>query len=231
MKLLPIAVGLVFVILACAGSQTEQDLECVDPTGSAKPTQWSCPTYETKQILIAEVLFDLERGEGKHRTNYDYNNYNDEDCPPDKDCSLDGDCGYRGGHSGWDVQTTSVAGDSTADERFHSLTSGQVTATDEALGMVAVYDADKDKTTVYLHARKIFVDTATKKNVEVGTALGIQGNAGLGYRDTNTREHVHIEVQDGWSDLYSCGAGETVERPGIDPIDYLYKSAVVAQQQ
>ena len=55
--------------------------------------------------------------------------------------------GYLGGHSGWDVQTKSVAGDEkTADEEFYSLTSGEVIAIDEEqLGKIAVYNATDNK--------------------------------------------------------------------------------------
>ena len=44
--------------------------------------------------------------------------------------------------------------------------------------------------------------------------------------DTNTAMCI---LRSKRAESYSCGAGETVERPAIDPIDYLYESAVVAQ--
>lgn len=222
-----------FVTLACARNPTEPPLECADPTGphpiSAKPTPQSCPV--DKKALIATALFGFAiEADG---LNYEYNVY--KNCPIDEldfleDCKSDnkdaGCDGYRGGHSGWDIQTKSVALEETANETFCSLTSGEVIATSEANGMIAVYDAAKKKTVVYLHARKIFVDTATKKDVEVGTPLGIQGNRTprIAPSDTTTAEHVHVEVQNGRSELPSCGAGELVDRPGIDPIEYLYRS-------
>ena len=213
-----------FVILACDGNPNS---ECADLTGphpiSAKPTQWSC----SKQALIATALFGFAiEADG---LNYDYNNYRA--CPREvvKECTLEvkTKCdGYRGGHAGWDFQTQSVAGKKSKNVVFHSLTSGEVTATDTTYGMIAVYDRVEKKTVVYLHAREIFVDTMTKKNVQVGTALGIQGNRTprIARSDTTTNEHVHVEVQDGWSNLSSCGADASAKRPGINPIDYLYRS-------
>ena len=176
----------------------------------------------SRQARIAEKLFGLRLSEADSLTNYDYNNYMAR--PHDT-----GECdGYMGGHSGWDVQTKSVAGDKTADVTFYSLTSGEVTATGGKYGKIAVYNATDDKTTLYLHAREIFVSQG--QTVNVGTPLGIQGNAGLvsDPSDTNTNEHVHVEVRDGWSEDASCGAGATKPPINIDPIDYLYE-AVQAQ--
>lgn len=232
MKPLPI-VGLVFIILACDEKITEPHSECADPTGphpiSAKPTPQPCPADAKALIATALFGFAIEADS----LNYEYNVY--KNCPKEeldflKDCDFDnkdaGCDGYRGGHAGWDVQTKSVVGEKSKNVVFCSLTSGEVTATDTTHGMIAVYNADEKKTVVYLHAREIFVDTETKKNVEVGTALGIQGNRTprIARSDTTTAEHVHVEVQNGWSKLPSCGASELVDRPGIDPIVYLYKS-------
>ena len=130
-----------------------------------------------------------------------------------------------GGHSGWDVQTKTVQGPHTADEIFYSLTSGKVTKRDDAIGLIAVYNKKSNKTTLYLHARKII---ERGEDVEVGSILGIQGNLGLGYdlSDTNSDEHVHIEVQEGRSEKYSCGASIYARRTDLDPINYLYESAI-----
>ena len=170
---------------------------------------------ETKKDRIVEVLFGLNLGEADAETYHDYNDYMAR--PNDT-----GDCdGYRGGHSGWDVQTKSVAGDDkTADEVFYSLTSGQVIAIGGWLGKIAVYNATDDKTTLYLHAREIYVSQG--QTVNVGTALGIQGNVGLGSSDPSTDEHVHIEVRDGRSEYAGCGADGT-----SSPIDYLYEAIQV----
>ena len=65
------------------------------------------------------------------------------------------------------------------------------------------------------------------QTVKVGTALGIQGNVGLGFSDPSKNEHVHIEVRDGRSENASCGAGATVAPINIDPIDYLYEAMQV----
>ena len=154
----------------------------------------------------------MNLGEADTETYHDYNDYMDR--PNDT-----GDCdGYRGGHAGWDVQTKSVAGDEkTADEEFYSLTSGQVIAIGGTYGKIAVYNAADDKTTLYLHAREIYVSEG--QTVSVGTVLGIQGNVGLGFSDPSKREHVHIEVREGESKLTACGADATTP-----PIDYLYQS-------
>lgn len=244
MRSLPIAGGLVFVILACDGNPPmESSSECAEnstepPPISAKLTQGYCPADRVaRQRLIVATLFkdlfkdlDLEPGEVDTTyvdslTCYDYNDY--ENCPKNKNCSLSNDAtpGYRGGHSGWDVQTRSVAGDhKTEKETFYSLTSGKVLAIGGQHGKIAVYDRDAGRTVVYLHARDIYV----KKDdmVEVGDSLGIQGNVGLGFSDPKKSEHVHIEVRDGESEGPSGGAGATIEPKNRDPIDYLYQSIV-----
>ena len=173
-----------------------------------------------KKDRIVEVLFGLNRGEADAKTYHDYNDYM---ARPNDTGEWDG---YRGGHSGWDVQTQSVAGDEkTADEPFYSLTSGEVIATGGEYGKIAVYNATDDKTTLYLHAREIYVSQG--QTVNVGTALGIQGNVGLGFSDLSKNEHVHIEVRDGRSENASCGAGATTDPINIDPVDYLYEAIQV----
>ena len=206
---------LTFVVLALTACSDQKN------NISSKLSSTPCPTlnYIDKQARIAEKLFDLEPCEADRLTNYYYNNY--KVCPNDT-----GACdGYRGGHSGWDVQTKSVAGDKTADEEFYSLTQGEVIDIDkEELGKIAVYNDTDDKTTLYLHARKISVSLG--QTVNVGTPLGIQGNVAIesDSSDTNTNEHVHVEVRDGWSKKASCGAGATTLPINIDPIDYLYEA-------
>ena len=180
---------------------------------------------ETKKDRIVEVLFGLNLGEADAKTNHDYNDY--ENCPDEvESCdSLFGTSGYKGGHSGWDVQTKSVQGDAlTADEPFYSLTSGQVIAIGGTYGKIAVYNATDDKTTLYLHAREIYVSQG--QTVNIGTALGIQGNVGLGFSDPSKQEHVHIEVRNGRTTFTAFGADPfpASDHPTIDPVDYLYEA-------
>ncbi len=204
-----------FVLALAACSDQENNI-------SSKPSSTPCPAlyHIEKQARIAEKLFDFEPCEADRLTNYYYNNY--KACPHNDADICDG---YLGGHSGWDVQTKSVAGDEkTADEEFYSLTSGRVIARGGTLGKIAVYDSTANKTTLYLHAREIYVSQG--QTVNVGTALGIQGNVGLGFSDPSKNEHVHIEVRDGeWGDA-SCGAGVETH-PNIEPIDYLYEAMQV----
>ena len=206
------------VVIALAACSDQQDNS--NPSNPESCLTSDDSDVKAKQARIAEKLFGLEPCEADNLTNYDYNNYmvrsNDT-----------GDCdGYEGGHSGWDVQTKSVAGDKTADEEFYSLTSGEVIAIDsETLGKIAVYNATDNKTTLYLHAREIYVSLG--QTVNIGTPLGIQGDVGLDPSDPRTDEHVHIEVRDGRSEYASCGAGATTAPINIEPIDYLYESIQV----
>ena len=90
-------------------------------------------------------------------------------------------------------------------------------------GTIAVYDSVYDKTTLYLHARRI--DVSMGQFVNVGDSLGIQGNFGLA-TDPNVREHVHIEVRIGKRNQSSNGKGasQCTSWPTIDPVPYLYES-------
>lgn len=177
-------------------------------------------TEAEKKDRIVEVLFKLEQGQADTLTYHDYNDFGDQ---KDWDGIV---LGYQGGHAGWDVQTISVAGNvPTVDEKFYSLTSGTVINT-TALNTIAVYDGTNHKTTLYLHARKIYVSIG--EGVEVGDLLGIQGNTGLeNVTGPNDREHVHIEVRDGRTKLASYGAGATIPPRSIDPIDYLYSQVIM----
>ena len=181
-----------------------------------------------KKNKLAEVLFNLEEGRADADTNHDYNNYGD-----NHNKTING-IRYVGGHAGWDVQTKSVAGADTANQPFYSLTDGVVIRADEGTfkqsSVIAVYNETDEKTVLYLHARE--VDVYVGDPVLVGSSrLGIQGNTGLGTKDgdINTAEHVHIEVQAGWSVNPSWGTEDRGEdkRPVyrvIDPIPYLYES-------
>ena len=180
-------------------------------------------TEAQKKDKIVEVLFNLKSGDADKVTYHDYNDYGEA-------AHLHNGCnGYEGGHSGWDVQTKNVAGDvPTVDEPFYSLTAGEVIRSEEsALNTIAVYSRDDDKTTLYLHARRIDV---SKTSVKVGDRLGIQGNTGLS-DNPRDREHVHIEVRTGRARSPSCGAGATTPPINIDPIDYLYESVTASSVQ
>ena len=74
------------------------------------------PERAMKKNKLVEKLFKLKEGTADAMTYHDYNGYG---CDPNPNNACDG---YRGGHSGWDVQTKSVAGDATANEDFYSLT-------------------------------------------------------------------------------------------------------------
>ena len=179
-----------------------------------------------KKDEIASKLFNMPHTDTLH----DYNNHG---------CLSDwGILGYDGGHSGWDVQTVSVAGVASENEFFYSLTEGIVVkagADDpdpDSFNTIAVFssnDGSKEDgiTTLYLHARATCVYLGQK--VYVGTRLGIQGNIGVHrapddlnlplYEDIehSYREHVHIEIRNGCHSVPALGAVATE-----DPIDYLY---------
>ena len=184
---------------------------------------------------IVKVLFGGENPEriDPADTNHDYNDYG---------CTVPrwaGQCrGYDGGHSGWDVQTETVKWDDTADEDFYSLTAGVIRDLREGdfdtFSFIAIFDGQM--TIFYLHAREISNDIKEAFNnrniieprVEVGTYLGIQGNTGLGKDkdDTNTAEHLHIEVRKGDHKKSACGAIQS-----IDPIPCLYRWVTGARQE
>ena len=132
--------------------------------------------YACKQRKLAEVLFELEEGSADAETFYNYNDYEDHYNQTINRVT------YKGGHSGWDVQTHSVAGEKTANVPFHSLTAGKVIWATEGTynetSVIAVYNQTDHKTVLYLHARGVCVYEG--ESVIVGTRLGIQGNTGLG---------------------------------------------------
>ena len=203
--------------------------------GIINGTKYIAEVSEVRQKdKIVKGLFGGENPEriNPHKTNHDYNDYG---------CTVprwEGQCkGYDGGHSGWDVQTHTVALNETADEEFYSLTAGVVTDLREGdfntFSFIAIFDGQM--TIFYLHAREIsndileaFKDPDVKARVEVGTCLGIQGNTGLGthQNDTNTAEHVHIEVRKGEHTGSACGAVGS-----INPIPCLYRWTIGARKK
>ena len=194
------------------------------------------PSRAEKEAAVLAVLF---RGEPSH------GHYNDWGCPDlkgsgDRRCDIWGSAtrssldGYIGGHSGWDAQTLSVAGDArTADEWFYSLTPGEVIAVGASCNTIYVWDKATQRTVQYLHARRVDARPgADNAVVSVGSGLGVQGNACLlpdeaaDWSETLRRsymEHVHVEVHAGRVTIPSDGA-RGPERPTCDPIDYLYWS-------
>ena len=177
-----------------------------------------------KKDRIVEVLFNLEVGQADSLTYHDYNDYGN--CPVVDGRNYCHDpvrSGYLGGHSGWDVQTISVAGNvPTVNERFYSLTRGEVIrAGGDDFNTIAIYSVEEDKTSLYLHARR--VDVIEGDIIKVGHQLGIQGNKGINDNNPRDREHVHIEVRDGRTIYSSEGAGANTPPVNINPIDYLYE--------
>ena len=204
--------------------ETEDKLQgwCVEAIDGCK-TIITTERARQKDELVTHLFNDLRENENNIEyqssdTNHDYNDYG---------CSWEGDP-YIGGHPGWDAQTKDVVDDKNKNVTFYSLTAGEVIRVreiDDEIGYVlAIYDGEM--TTLYLHARDIFVSTEPSKNmVKVGTPLGIQGDTG-----NAMGVHVHIEVVKGadkgkWhkASLGTEAEGQN-ENPTIDPISYLYKS-------
>ena len=125
----------------------------------------------------------------------------------------------KGGHGGWDVQTQAHY-DPERDDFFYALTDGQLIADGEdKYNTIAVYDGKN--TTLYLHAREVFV-SMENPTIKRGMRLGKQGNVGLGESDDKTRSHVHIEVLIKDNPTPSAGAGDP-DNPSDDPIPYLFE--------
>ncbi|MDR1555000.1 MAG: M23 family metallopeptidase [Campylobacteraceae bacterium] len=157
---------------------------------------------------IASLLFNKDAKE----LNYNYNGYG----AIKKDQS--GCDGYKGGHAGVDFQTKSVAGDDkTANETVYSLTEGKVVLVDRDKGEVIIESKIKDETViiVYLHLRDIHVTQG--ESYSKNTSIGIQGNRGLGFEetDTNPSEHVHVEIRSSSYRAPACGASTS-----YDPLEY-----------
>ena len=167
---------------------------------------------EKKDRLVDE-LFGLD----PDQTNHDYNDYG---CRPHNyPNTLDG---YYGGHAGWDVQTKAEY-DPRRNHMFYSLTSGIVIRADEGdaqnNSVIAVYNADDEKTTLYLHASSVYVSVDSE--VEVRSLLGKQGDTG-----NATGPHVHIEVREGKTPNPSPGIAGS-GRSGhlnVDPVPYLFEA-------
>ena len=171
-------------------------------------------TGQSEKLTLGRVLFGPDAGP----TNRDYNDYGAR--PSNRG-------GYRGGHSGWDVQTQNVVpgrnGNRLTNVGFYSLTAGEVIKTGfDTAGntVIAVYDETADKTTLYLHARLIEVPEGAR--VQVGARLGVQGMTGFAFG-----VHVHVELRSG---RRTGGAAGASAPSSIDPFDdsYLIDSVAAA---
>lgn len=153
------------------------------------------------RALVASRLFNipLEKiDDSVAGANYDYNNWADPWREKDGGCR-----GYDDGHSGFDTQTKDVAGESTAERGFYSVSPGIVVkAGADAYNGIAIYDSDRKTSTIYLHADSVGVSEGDPINV--GDFLGMQGSSGSG-----NAEHVHVENQEGKQSSYGCGASST----------------------
>ena len=170
-----------------------------------------------KRDAITAELFKLSLNSVDDRTNHDYYGYR---CDPSPELRRLG----FGLHAGLDVQTT-AAFDPGRDDRFYSLTSGEVIRADpgdrDTTSVIAVYNASEDTTVLYLHARTVSVEVGDK--VEPGDRLGRQGNTGLFEDDDKTRSHVHIEVREGETGKTAAGADRVRDNLYQDPVSHLFK--------
>jgi hypothetical protein len=155
----------------------------------------------TTRALIASHLFKIsldQIDDPSLGVNYNYNIFGNNPSEIADDAP-----GYVGGHSGIDFQTKDVAGDLTADRTFYSVSKGTVVrAGDGDYHTISIYDADKDISVLYLHARSINSNVFNGASINVGDPLGIQGDIGPGV----TGEHVHLEVRSGSQTSGSNGA-------------------------
>ena len=211
---------------------TEIELLPPDDSGLRLPTRAAM-----KDALVVALFRLANAGEADRLTSHDYNDWG---------CGVSGtfeaDCdvrksekakvrarvqrrawnAYGGGHGGWDIDH------STPTAEFRSLTAGVVIAA--GVGEcrdIAVYDADANRTTVYLHASSVTVVHGA--TVAVGDSLGRQGAS-----CANGGFHLHIEVRvgevHGQGKYYARGAGLESGRPlrcgeiSVDPLPYLYWS-------
>jgi murein DD-endopeptidase MepM/ murein hydrolase activator NlpD len=161
----------------------------------------------SERAIIASRLFKIPLSQidnSNSGANYNYNPYGNEDTDREGKCE-----GYDGGHSGLDIQTKDVAGTATADREFYALTSGEViSASSGTFNTIAVYNAEKNLTVLYLHARSVSVSVS--QTVAAGQELGIQGNEGLS-SNPSTAEHVHVEVRSGRRQGPACGASTSLD--------------------
>ncbi len=86
---------------------------------------------------------------------------------------------------------------------------------------VAIYDADKNVTYLYLHCN-ISNGLQIGMHITKGTKIGTESNVGLGYSDNTTNSHVHIEVRVGRDSTPEMPSASTsVPLPTLNPYNYL----------
>jgi murein DD-endopeptidase MepM/ murein hydrolase activator NlpD len=142
----------------------------------------------SSRASIASRLFNLPAS----NLNYDYNAFG---WNPSSSTAC---TGYRGGHSGLDMQTK----DKSVYRPFYALASGNVIyAGGGAYNTIAIYNSAMNKTVLYLHARQVSVRAG--QYVNAGTQLGYQGSTGA---PSASAIHVHLEVRSGQTQSPSCGA-------------------------
>lgn len=147
---------------------------------------------EAKRAWIASSLFKLPAAQ----TNYNYNLWK----------AMPGaSCGYRGGHTGLDIQTK----DRSTSRAFYALARGTVVSTGGPFNTIAVFDSRNNRTVLYLHASQISV--RSNQQVSAGTLLGYQGRTGPGV----TGPHVHLEVRPGRQLSAACDANQTINPESV----------------
>ena len=174
------------------------------------------PERAMKKNKIVENLFNLKEGTADAKTNHDYNGYR---C--NLSWKLNGKLVYDGGHPGWDVQTKAEE-DPRRNAYFYAVTAGELLKAGGAYNTIAIYDSEKDKTTLYAHASSILVSVENNPTIKVGQRLGRQGATG----PNTTGPHVHIEVREGRTTYLAPGAdgSQRGNHPTEDPIPHLYES-------
>ena len=177
------------------------------------------------QKQIASLLFNIPLADIDKAivgANYIYNNFG-VGAEAETTCT-----GYAGGHAGVDIQTKDVARTATADRNVYSLTNGEVLEIEPGSGFVFikatinVNGTNEDVKIGYLHLRSISV--AKGDPVTKGQKIGVQGNKGIkniAINDTNTDEHVHVEIRAGTAPTgAACGASPKDKVGSLDPQKY-----------
>jgi hypothetical protein len=195
-------VSLTCVCLLSACDETSNALPDVnDPdtgaggSGSSLTSTYGTPSgREALRERMTAALFGIPEASISLQANYNYNDWGQ-----GSSCSKGG---YHGGHSGIDVQTKSVAGTQTADERAYSIEpsgsfigyrshSWGTTAIVRTQYSLTLTGTEHDVFTHYLHLRSVNTSLRPGDCIFRGTFLGIQGSPNAA--NQNDSEHVHIE--------------------------------------
>ena len=220
---------LVLMLAGCSGGGSGTTT-ATDSGGGGKSSYYSNYKTSSEQSLLrkkmAAVLFGYSDTDAVSMTNTDNNDYGN-----DSDCNQDG---YRGGHAGIDVQTTSVAGANTATEYVRSISDGEfVRYIEHSYGVTAIvkaklYNPLTDSTDTryihYLHLRNTFKPLVSNDPITTGTIIGIQGS--LDPNKPNYNEHVHIEISSSdASDAQGANPllcnNKSIGMASVDPYPYL----------